>query len=213
MACRLKRDNLEARAVSRLSSLLPERYAFVPPELLHTSHLKGNPKAPGKDDDNVEKEKSLKVARSLLTMLAAKAPSSSLATEWETARSKSAAHDEHGWRRWREQSPTPPASRHCDQRSRTTCVQTYFLYDHKCRWLSLADACCEEQRVADLSQAMATVIDDNLIKLKQILKTDAKDADEIIKYITEAHGLTSISSRIASLYLGRIQVTFQDQLI
>ena len=48
MACRLKRDNLEARAISKLSSLLPERYAFVPPELLHKSHLKGNPKAPGK---------------------------------------------------------------------------------------------------------------------------------------------------------------------
>ena len=82
MACRLKRDNLEARATSKLSSLLPERYAFIPPELLHKSHLKGNPKVPGKDDDNVEKEKSLKVARSLLTMMAAKAASSPLAIEW-----------------------------------------------------------------------------------------------------------------------------------
>ena len=98
MACRLKRDSLDARATSKLSSLLPGRYAFIPPELLHKSHLKGNPKAPGKDEDNVEKEKSLKVARSLLTMMAAKASSSPLAIEWETSRLKSAAHG----RAWQE---------------------------------------------------------------------------------------------------------------
>ena len=65
MACRLKRDRLEARKASRLSSLLPENYSYVPTELLHTSHLKGKPNAPGMDSDNAEKEKSLKVARSL----------------------------------------------------------------------------------------------------------------------------------------------------
>ena len=92
MACRLKRDNLEAREISKLSSLLPGRYTFVPPELLHKSHLKGNPKAPGKDDGNADKEKSLKVARSLITMMAAKAPFSTLSIEWETTRLKSAAH-------------------------------------------------------------------------------------------------------------------------
>jgi len=98
LACRLKQDSLEARATAKLSSLLPDRYAFVPPELVHKSHLKGNPKAPGKDDDSIGREKSLQVARSLLTMMAAKATLSPLAVEWESSRLKSEAHG----RAWQE---------------------------------------------------------------------------------------------------------------
>ena len=98
MACRLKQDKIDTLAVSRLRALLPEKYAFVPPELLHKSHMRGKPKAQGVEVDNADREKSLKVATSLLMMMAAKSPSSPLAVEWESSRLKSAAHG----RAWQE---------------------------------------------------------------------------------------------------------------
>ena len=95
-ACSIKQDSFQSRETVRLSSLLPDRYVFVPPE--HKSRLRGNPKAPGNDETSTEREKSLQVARSLLTMMAVKATISPLAVEWESSRLKSEAHG----RAWQE---------------------------------------------------------------------------------------------------------------